>query len=381
MRQYIVFDFDDVIAETFTEFLVHLNKHQDGYGSLGRDMHNWVKEDFKKWDAAWTTGFSDETIQGLFAKIDYKKVDAVMQSVITIRSLVKDGHSVQIVTANPNFEGIRDWLDDNALADIPLTSTRNKMKFMEERGFSVIIDDKPKTLRDASRRGYHAVRFERPWNKNVSSPKGDGTVLTFDWGTWKNEHSVASWYQLFVLIKDLSRDEVKAFSTVQVPVEFNMTGMYDQILTEVEQFASDRREILPEPAKGDPNDRIISPYIEDHRVTFPTQKLEEMDVALMKRSAEGILTNANGAKQTDLRARYDLLPALAVAEVAGVLNRGAEKYGEDNWRGLSVNEILNHVIGHAIAYLRTGDEEDLAHAATRGLMALEIHLGGGTDGE
>ena len=346
MKQYIVIDFDDVIAETFEQgFLVNLNNHQ--YASTGEGSITWVKEDFTKWDAEWTTGFSKETIQRLFANVEYKNVGQVNFAVKGIRTLVKEGHSVQVVTANPNEEGIRIWMDQIGLRDIPLTSTPDKITFMLQRGFKVIIDDKPKTLRDASRSGYQAIRFERPWNANLSSPKGDGTVLTFEWGSWKNEHTASIWHSVVKIIADLSEDTgllpgqkyTGPMGTTTMPVEFKMSGMYDEILVPLE------------------DDKYITP------------------------SGDPVTTNANGAKQTDLKARYDLLPALAVAEVAGVLNRGAETYGEDNWRGLSVNEILNHVIGHAIAYLNTGDEEDLAHAATRGLMALEIHLGGGTDGD
>ena len=92
-----------------------------------------------------------------------------------------------------------------------------------------------------------------------------------------------------------------------------------------------------------------------------------------------VVTNTKGAKQTDLRARYDLLPGRAIAAVAGVLNRGEQIYGKDNWRGLSVNEINNHTIGHLIDYLVTGEIENLEHAACRALMALEIALGGGIE--
>lgn len=90
--------------------------------------------------------------------------------------------------------------------------------------------------------------------------------------------------------------------------------------------------------------------------------------------SEGIITNANGARQSDIGARYDLLPARALREVAGVLKIGAEKYGEENWRGLSVAEIHNHTLGHAIAFNNSNKLEDLSHTACRALMALEIFL-------
>ncbi len=89
---------------------------------------------------------------------------------------------------------------------------------------------------------------------------------------------------------------------------------------------------------------------------------------------EPIITNAKGAKQSDIGARYDLLPALAVKMVAQVLQRGEQKYGLDNWRGLSVEECHNHTLGHAIAFNRSNTIEDLAHTACRALMTLELAL-------
>lgn len=91
-------------------------------------------------------------------------------------------------------------------------------------------------------------------------------------------------------------------------------------------------------------------------------------------TVDRVIVNEYGAKQTDIGARYDLLPARAVEEVAKVLKQGAEKYGEDNWRGLSVAEIHNHTIGHAVQFNQSNTLEDLSHTACRALMALEIYL-------
>ena len=334
MRQYIVIDFDDVIAETFPVFLENLNNYQT---SVYQSAHVWETSHFKQWDAAFTTGFSEETIQRLFASINYDDVVPVRDAVLTIHDLVRGGHKVHVVTANPRHEDIRAWMDQNGLEEVMLTSKPDKVAFLRERGFTMIIDDNPNTLKAAAEEGFIAVRFERNWNKSMI------------WGRGHTEQAVGNWYGVWRLVKNLE-DKVR-----------------DKMFEDVEEMsewtygpdAHGRLPAHPDYTKRNQlnNDKYVTP------------------------SGDPVTTNANGAKQTDLRARYDLLPALAVAEVAGVLNRGAEIYGEDNWRGLSVKEILNHVIGHAIAYLRTGSEEDLAHAATRGLMALEIHLGGGTDGE
>lgn len=82
-----------------------------------------------------------------------------------------------------------------------------------------------------------------------------------------------------------------------------------------------------------------------------------------------------GAKQSHSPYRLDLIPALSLFDVAAVLSAGAEKYGVDNWRGIPVNEHINHALVHIYAYL-SGDTQDnhLGHAACRMMMAHEQQL-------
>lgn len=84
---------------------------------------------------------------------------------------------------------------------------------------------------------------------------------------------------------------------------------------------------------------------------------------------------ANGAKQSASPYRIDLLPAKASLHVSQILAEGAKKYGENNWRGLTVADNVNHALVHFFAYL-AGDTSDdhLGHAATRALFALELFL-------
>ncbi len=86
-----------------------------------------------------------------------------------------------------------------------------------------------------------------------------------------------------------------------------------------------------------------------------------------------VITNEAGAKQSAVPYRCDLLPARATLAVAAVLHEGAEKYGDDNWKGIPVQEHLNHALTHIFAFL-AGDIQDkhLEHAACRLLMAVEL---------
>lgn len=92
-----------------------------------------------------------------------------------------------------------------------------------------------------------------------------------------------------------------------------------------------------------------------------------------------IISFPTGGKQSKSPYRFDLLPPLAVARIAAVLAKGAEKYTPWNWLLIDVDQHLNRVLQHSFAYI-AGDEQEvdevehLAHAACRALMALEIAL-------
>lgn len=90
-----------------------------------------------------------------------------------------------------------------------------------------------------------------------------------------------------------------------------------------------------------------------------------------------IQTNPNGASQSSSPYRLDLIPPLSLLDVAAVLKGGADKYGVDNWRGLSVDDHLNHALVHIYAFL-AGDTQDnhLGHATCRMMMAHEQQLKG-----
>lgn len=83
------------------------------------------------------------------------------------------------------------------------------------------------------------------------------------------------------------------------------------------------------------------------------------------------VTNDRGGKQSELAAAFELLPPDAICTVAAVLHKGSLKYGRYNWKFIPRGEHLRHALGHIFCYLSKGSVQDLAHAATRLLMALE----------
>lgn len=93
-----------------------------------------------------------------------------------------------------------------------------------------------------------------------------------------------------------------------------------------------------------------------------------------------VITNAIGGKQHAVSFRYDLIPPDVLCFVAQVLSEGASRYGEYNWCNISIEDHLNHAIGHIEAEreLRmfnagstTGDD-DLVNAICRLLFARAL---------
>ena len=84
--------------------------------------------------------------------------------------------------------------------------------------------------------------------------------------------------------------------------------------------------------------------------------------------------NQNGAIQTKLPTRMDLIPADVLLKVSSVLAEGADKYGEWNWIGISVQDNLNHALTHIYRYLNDDNSEPhLVHAICRLMFASHVH--------
>jgi hypothetical protein len=81
--------------------------------------------------------------------------------------------------------------------------------------------------------------------------------------------------------------------------------------------------------------------------------------------------------QAQLDYRFDLIDPLALFSLARVLDYGAKKYGENNWRKIALREHINRVISHAYAALAElngtdlGEDHDnhIDHMFTRAMFA------------
>lgn len=90
------------------------------------------------------------------------------------------------------------------------------------------------------------------------------------------------------------------------------------------------------------------------------------------------VVNELGGKQSKVLYRFDLLDPQAMFKMTKVLKEGFDKYGgNENWRNISVNEHLNHLLIHAYAYL-AGDKSDehLSHIMCRAMFAQAVDIEG-----
>jgi hypothetical protein len=97
--------------------------------------------------------------------------------------------------------------------------------------------------------------------------------------------------------------------------------------------------------------------------------------------------NEHGGRQSIVEGRFDLIPPVAMFELAKVMQHGAEKHAPQNWRKIPVysdkgSGHLNHALMHLFAWL-AGDrqEEHLTHALARVAMAVELETLEGSGGD
>lgn len=309
----IAVDFDDVIVDTMVEFLKTWNKTFHGDDTVNYLTRNRVNN----WNLPDLLNVPVGVIKEIYASIEYALVPEIYNAAATMNRLRRDGHELVVLSANPDYKALRRKLNMLGLQKIRLQEgIGHKAGWCRDNNIDVMVEDRPKYLKGCVTVGVHAIRFIQQWNR---MPGGFGNP--------PYEHNAHSWAQVYQVIQQIDRTTPVSPKS---PKDFFLK-VGDRPKVKVQDF-------FKEP-------------VEDE-----------------------VVTNANGAKQSFIAGRYDLLPHLAIKEVAKVLGEGAEKYGVDNWRGLSIDEILNHVYNHTVDYLVEANTEDLSHAACRILMALQLQI-------
>ena len=85
-------------------------------------------------------------------------------------------------------------------------------------------------------------------------------------------------------------------------------------------------------------------------------------------------TYASGAKGDDDtgKTRWDLIPIEAEERIAIVFTKGAEKYGDENWRkGIDPNKLYEKALRHLKTWKKGDNKEDhLAQCCVRLMMLM-----------
>lgn len=95
---------------------------------------------------------------------------------------------------------------------------------------------------------------------------------------------------------------------------------------------------------------------------------------------EPVVFNEEGGGQSRTLYDFTLADPKAMFEMCKVLKEGADKYGAENWRLISIDDHLNHLLIHIYAYL-AGDRSDehLSHIMCRALFAQAVDVQSATD--
>jgi hypothetical protein len=117
----------------------------------------------------------------------------------------------------------------------------------------------------------------------------------------------------------------------------------------------------------------------EHGVCVPLGSLDEQEKQI-RLTYTGLApdapidTNEQGGQQSKVEGRFDLIPPVAMFELAKVMQHGAERYAPRNWYKIPLDSHLNHLLMHAFAYLAGDRQEDhLSHILARAAMAVEIN--------
>jgi hypothetical protein len=138
------------------------------------------------------------------------------------------------------------------------------------------------------------------------------------------------------------------------------------------------------------NEGIIAPF---SYTSYGQQSVENP-------TPEEIVVGPTGGKQSKIDEWPSELPPAALLAVSRVMQEGARKYGSRNWHNISVKSELDHALRHALIFMRLSEYklgsgaceqydaetgrfmlEELAHAATRMLMALDQFIRAGEVGQ
>jgi hypothetical protein len=135
-----------------------------------------------------------------------------------------------------------------------------------------------------------------------------------------------------------------------------------------------RYEMYLEHVRVEPNKEGDVGYTTDERYEPLDEQEEQIRLTYTGLAPDApIDTNEHGGQQSKIEGRFDLIPPIAMLELAKIMEYGAKRYAPNNWRKIPLDDHVNHMLMHLFAYV-AGDRQDdhLGHALARAAMAVEI---------
>lgn len=115
----------------------------------------------------------------------------------------------------------------------------------------------------------------------------------------------------------------------------------------------------------------FKPYIQSPKYIPPPTPVEEFQTKATEEKATFTTGSVRGSNKG--RGRFDLISFAALESLAQLLERGAELYGENNWRkGQPLSRYLNSAARHLYQLIDSRFDEDHAAAVLFNIMAY-IH--------
>ncbi len=168
MKKLVIkIDFDDTII-FFTGLFVQAYNHLFPEKPALRSL------DIDRWELKQVANLNEEELQECFRWIRAGNYDLIASPTdrnfeYWLNRLLKDGHDLEILTANPPevIPKIKRYLKAYGVRDIPVRCVKNTLEKLEG-DFDVIVDDSPDLVRAMKDDDRHMILYWAKHNKSVN---------------------------------------------------------------------------------------------------------------------------------------------------------------------------------------------------------------------
>jgi len=161
------FDFDGVVADT-AETFIRLACEEYGHCSFSL-------EDITNFQVELCLDMNPDIVTTIFNRILLHSVEVglkPMPGAVRVLEEMTEHATVTLVTARPDPEPVRLWLDSVMPAEVcqcirivAMGAHDDKPRHIREHGLEYFIDDRAETCLQLDRAGLNPIVFSQPWNR------------------------------------------------------------------------------------------------------------------------------------------------------------------------------------------------------------------------